>query len=62
MAPGGIGSELGSTLPFTGGRSWNMKSHFQRSEGFDVCSQLRVETGLANATLVMPASAGVSAN
>ena len=23
----------------TGGRSWNMKSHFQRSDGFDVWSQ-----------------------
>ena len=34
--------------PFTGGRSWNMKSHFQRSDGFDACSQLRAGTGRAN--------------
>ena len=36
---GGSGSDDGSTEPLTGGRSWNMKSHFQRSDGFDACSQ-----------------------
>src|SRR5438105_106986 len=39
IAPGGSGSADGSTDPFTGGRSWNMKSHFQRSDGFEACSQ-----------------------
>ena len=33
------GSGIHSNL--TGGTSWNMKSHFQRSDGFDACSQLR---------------------
>ena len=37
---------------FTGGRSWNMKSHFQRSDGFDACSQSAAETGRANAIVV----------
>ena len=36
--------------PFTGGRSWNMKSHFHRSDGFDACSQLRAGTGRVNAS------------
>ena len=40
---------------FTGGRSWNMKSHFQRSDGLDACSQVRAETGRANVRLVSPA-------
>ena len=34
-----------------------MKSHFQRSDGFDVSSQLRALTGRAKATEVMPESA-----
>ena len=32
-----------------------MKSHFQRSDGFDACSQVRADTGRANARLVRPA-------
>ena len=39
-----------STVPFTGGRSWNMMSHFQRSDGFDACSQCRAGTGRLNAS------------
>ena len=34
-----------------GGTSWNMESHFQRSDGFEAWSQLRAETGRGNATL-----------
>ena len=41
-AAAGIHSHL------TGGTSWNMKSHFQRSDGFDACSQLRAVTGREN--------------
>ena len=39
--------EAASGIPenFTGGRSWNMKSHFHRSDGFDACSQFRAGTG-----------------
>src|SRR4029079_12042349 len=48
------GSGPKSSPNFTGGRSWNMKSHFQRSDGFDAWSQLRAEMGRAK---VMPASA-----
>ena len=58
MTPGGGGSELGSTEPLTGGRSWNMKSHFQRSEGFDACSQWRAVTARANASAGSPANSG----
>ena len=47
MTPGAAGSAEGSTAPFTGGRSWNMKSHFHRSEGFEACSQCRADTGSA---------------
>ena len=43
---------------FTGGRSWNMKSHFQRSDGFDACSQCRAATGRLKLASAMPASAG----
>ena len=39
IIPGGAGSADGSTSPLTGGRSWNMKSHFQRSDGFEASSQ-----------------------
>ena len=35
LLDGGIGIQSN----FTGGMSWNMKSHFQRSDGFDPCSQ-----------------------
>ena len=45
---GAGGSELGSRVPFTGGRSWNRKSHFQRSDGFDICSHVRTDTGRLN--------------
>ena len=45
---GAGGSELGSSVPFTGGRSWKRKSHFQRSDGFDICSQVRIDTGRLN--------------
>ena len=31
----------------TGGRSWNMKSHFQRSDGLDACSQCFAPTPAA---------------
>ena len=34
--------------PFTGGRSWYMKSHFHRSDGFDACSQWLAATGRVN--------------
>ncbi len=50
IAPGGSAATIGSTEPFTGGRSWNMKSHFQRSDGFDACSQCFAATGRANAS------------
>jgi hypothetical protein len=40
---------------FTGGRSWNITSHFQRSDGFDACSQCFAGTGRANANVVKPA-------
>src|SRR3954463_11378350 len=61
IAPGGSGSELGSTFPLTGGRSWYMKSHFHRSDGLDACSQLRASTGRLNRSVVNPCRAGVSA-
>ena len=35
------GSGPKSSPNLIGGRSWNMKSHFQRSDGFDACSQCR---------------------
>src|SRR5207237_940752 len=54
----GSGSAVGPTAPFTGGRSWYMKSHFQRSEGFDACSQCRASIGRLNASIVRPSSAG----
>src|SRR5207245_11124248 len=60
IAPGGSGSELGSSSPFTGGRSWNMKSHFHRSDGFDACSQWRASSGRLNASAVKLPSAGAS--
>ena len=40
---------------FTGGMSWNMRSHFHRSDGFDACSQFCAVTGRANARFVSPA-------
>ena len=39
-----------------------MKSHFQRSDGFEVCSQLLADTGWANASVAMPANAGSPGN
>src|SRR6185437_5682685 len=48
------GSGPKSSPNLTGGRSWNMKSHFQRSDGLEAWSQLRAETGRENA---MPRSA-----
>jgi impB/mucB/samB family C-terminal domain len=59
IAPGGSGNELGSSAPFTGGRSWNMKSHFQRSDGFDACSQCRASSGRLNDSVVNPSKAFV---
>ena len=50
IEPGGIGSATGSTEPFTGGKSWNMKSHFQRSDGFDACSQCWAAVGRPKAS------------
>ena len=41
------GSGPKSSPNLIGGRSWNMKSHFQRSDGFDACSQCRADTGRA---------------
>ena len=38
-ATGAGGSDESSTVPLTGGRSWNMKSHFQRSDGLLASSQ-----------------------
>ena len=48
-------TDPGMSANFTGGRSWNMKSHFQRSEGFDACSHVRAATGRANASVAKPA-------
>ena len=48
LGVGAAGSELGSSAPLTGGRSWNRKSHFQRSDGFDICSHVRAATGRLN--------------
>ena len=42
-----IDAASGVPLNLTGGRSWNMKSHFQRSEGFDACSQFFADTEFA---------------
>ena len=39
--------------PFTGGRSWYMKSHFHRSEGFDACSHVAAGTGRVKALYVI---------
>ena len=39
IATGAGGSDDNSTVPLTGGRSWNMKSHFQRSDGLLASSQ-----------------------
>src|SRR6476620_11128867 len=44
------GSGPKSSPNLMGGRSWNMKSHFQRSDGFEACSQWRAETGRENTT------------
>jgi hypothetical protein len=54
----GIGTASGSTDPFTGGRSWNMKSHFHRSEGFDAWSQCLAATGRPKASAAMFANPG----
>ena len=43
------GSGPNSSPNLTGGRSWNMKSHFHRSDGFDAWSQCRADTGRENA-------------
>jgi hypothetical protein len=48
------GSGPKSSPNLTGGRSWNMKSHFHRSEGFEACSQWRAATGREK---LMPARA-----
>ena len=48
-------------MPFTGGRSWNMWSHFQRSDGFDVWSQVFAATRLREGDLGDAASAGAPA-
>ena len=53
--PAAAAATLGSTVPFTGGRSWNMKSHFHRSDGFDACSQCCAATGRANVSVGSPA-------
>src|ERR1700746_3025718 len=49
----GITSALGrgpkSSPNLIGGRSWNMKSHFHRSDGFEAWSQDGADTGRANA-------------
>src|SRR3954470_12633899 len=51
-----LNQDVGAGLPanLTGGRSWNMKSHFHRSDGFDACSQCFAETGRANARFARP--------
>src|SRR5713101_5214391 len=38
-----LGSGPNSSPNLTGGPSWNMKSHFKRSAGFDASSQLRAD-------------------
>src|SRR5262245_33916184 len=45
----------------TGGRSWNMTSHFQRSDGFEACSHVFAATGRANVSVAMPAYVGLPA-
>ena len=56
VVTGSPAKDVATGLPrnFTGGRSWNMKSHFQRSDGFDACSQCGADTGRANVRLVEP--------
>ena len=49
--PAAAAATFGSTVPLTGGRSWNMKSHFHRSDGFDACSQCRASSGRLNASV-----------
>ena len=44
------GSGPNSSPNLIGGRSWNMKSHFQRSEGFDACIHVLADTGRLNLT------------
>src|SRR5687768_15741957 len=48
LEAGAGGREVGSRAPFRGGRSWKRKSHFQRSEGFDIWSHVRMDTGRLN--------------
>src|SRR5688572_25318173 len=57
IMPGGAGSDSVSTLPLRGGTSWNMKSHFHRSDGLEACSQWRAAIGRAKARAPMPSSA-----
>ena len=54
VVTGSPAKDVATGLPrnFTGGRSWNMKSHFQRSDGLDACIQVRAATGRANAIVV----------
>src|SRR3954470_24645190 len=54
----GIDEGSGRPANLTGGKSWNMTSHFHRSDGFDACSQCFAVTGRANARSVSPAYAG----
>ena len=44
--------------PFTGGTSWYRKSHFQRSDGLDACSQFRAGTGRVKAPCPLRRSRG----
>ena len=50
MTEAAAAPSIWTLCPFTGGRSWYMKSHFQRSDGFDACSQLRAGIGRVNGT------------
>src|SRR5665213_2125512 len=61
IATGAGGSDDSSTVPLTGGRSWNMKSHFQRSDGLLASSQWRPSIGVPNVSAVMPANSGAPA-
>src|SRR5262245_8250593 len=55
------GSGPKSSPNLIGGRSWNMKSHFQRSDGFDACSQWRAETGREKPIVASAAYPGFAA-
>lgn len=54
----GVGPKSSPNL--IGGRSWNMKSHFHRSDGFEACSQLFADIGRENVIVANAAYAGLA--